>query len=78
MPQLGCRSQRGLAGFAGSPAGSGAASETCWRAEATASMQSSSLGVATTSSDVGAGCAASLEAMEAEDSAPGSMSSASQ
>ena len=38
-------------------------------------MQSSSLGVATTSSDVGAGCAA-LEAMEAEDSAPGSMSSA--
>ena len=36
----------GLAGFSGGPTGSGAASEACWRAEATASKEKPSLGVA--------------------------------
>ena len=68
----------GLAGLSGRMAGSAAASETCWRAEATASKESSSLGVAPTSSCMGSGWAVSLASMEAEDTEPASISTGSQ
>ena len=68
----------GLAGLSGRPAGSAAASETCWRAEATASKESSSLGVAPTSSCMGSGWAVSLASIEAEDTEPASISTGSQ
>ena len=68
----------GLGGFSGRPAGSAAASETCWRAEATASKESSSLGVAPTSSCMGSGWAVSQASIEAEDTEPASISTGSQ
>ena len=54
---IGCLSlgfrPRGTCRVLGGPTGSGAASEACWRAEATASKENPSLGVAPTSSGSG-------------------------